>query len=155
MYIYIYIQKCVYIWVYMYVYLYIYIYTYTYMYIYIYSDIYIYIYIYIYLYISNLPARIIRTKIIILPEDHWASPTTKIIPTKSITNHIIPQDFQKFTTDMRIPPGSMQIMLESNPLNSPILVRRLAVSHPRRTCPNKHNKHDKNTNSTQQAAYFT
>ena len=49
---------------------------------------------------------------------------TKIIPTKICWLNIS----GKFSMDMRIPPLNINIMLESNPLKSRRLVRRLAVN---------------------------
>ena len=116
-----------------YIYIYIYIHTYTYIYIYIarpapscarlrrrrrarspyiyiyiHTHIYIYIYIYtsyIYIYIYNIPAKI--------------TPAPAKIAWLRLSG--------KFPVDVRFPPLNIEIMLESDPLKSRILVRRLAV----------------------------
>ena len=50
---------------------------------------------------------------------------TKIIPTKTFWLKVS----GNFPKDLRIPPLKIKILLESNPLKSRILVRRLAACH--------------------------
>ena len=67
---------------------------------------------------------------------YWSPtrPSTPNRPTKIVPTKIVPAKIRwlkisgKLPTDMRIPPLKIKIMLESNPLKSRILVRRLAIS---------------------------
>ena len=141
-YIYIYIYVCVSLSIYIYIYIYMYIckhnihtyiYIYTFMYICVYIYIYIciscvciYIYIYIYIYTCDSSSKF----------GHRSLAGTKRTP--NFPSQIIHTEIAwlklsgKFPMDLRIPPLNIKIVLESNPLKSRILVRRLAVPWNRR-----------------------
>ena len=96
------------------------------MYMYIYIYVYVYVYIYIYICILNVSCYIIAYNIqydILAPSHHSPNLPTKIMPTKIAWLKYS----GKFPMDIRIPPLKIKILLESNPLKSRILVRRLAV----------------------------
>ena len=109
--------------VYTYIYIYIYTHIYIYIYIYIHTSLSIYIYIYIYIYERSRLVFVILRPISALR--FWIS--------------------RKCLMDMRIPSLKTRILLESNPLKSRILLRRLAVNPrpPRNSSSNNSSNNNK------------